>query len=170
MLTTEEGVNPEPLEAATEWQRPKDVTEIGSFLRMASCYRGYIENFSRIANPMTNMLKNNVPFGWSDTCEENFQELKSRLTTIPVLPQPDTRKDFMVLCEASREGLGCVLKQDDKVVAYASHQLKKHEEGYHAKDLEMAAIVCALKIWRRYLPRNKCDIYTDQKNLKYFLT
>jgi hypothetical protein len=119
---------------------------------------------------MTDLLKNNVPFVWSDKYEATFQELKSRLTTIPVLPQPDVHKDFVVICDASREGLRCVLKQDDKVVAYASRQLKKHEEKYSTQDLEMAAIVYALKIWRQYLPGNKCDIYTDKKNLKYFFT
>jgi hypothetical protein len=67
--------------------------------------------------------------------------------TIPVLPQPDIHKDFVVYCDASSEGLGCVLKQDDKVVVYASRQLKKHEKSYLTQDLEMAAIVYALKIW-----------------------
>jgi hypothetical protein len=76
----------------------------------------------------------------------------------------------VVICEASREGLGCVLKQDDKVVTYASRQLKKHGENYPTQDLELAIAVYALKIWRKYLPGNKCDIYADQKNLKYFFT
>jgi hypothetical protein len=98
---------------------------------------------------MTDLLKNNVPFVWSDKCEVNFQELKSRLTTIPVLRQPDIHKDFVVYCDALSEELGCVLKQDDKVVAYASRQLKKHEESYPTQDLEMATIVYALKIWKQ---------------------
>jgi hypothetical protein len=72
----EEAVNPEAVEALIEWQRPKNVTEIRSFLRMASCYRGYIENFSKIENPMKDLLKHDVPFVWRDKCEANFQELK----------------------------------------------------------------------------------------------
>jgi hypothetical protein len=75
--TEEEAVNPEAVQAVKEWQRPKDVIEIRSFLRMASCYRGYIENFSNIAKPVIDLLKNNVPFVWTDKCEANFQELKS---------------------------------------------------------------------------------------------
>ena len=83
---------------------------------------------------------------------------------------PDIRKDFVVYCDASRQGLGCVLMQEGKVVAYASRQLRKHEENYPTHDLELAAVVHALKIWRHYLIGNKCDIYTDHKSLKYFFT
>jgi hypothetical protein len=137
---------------------------------LAGYYRRFIENFSKIAKPMTELLKNNVPFVWSPKCEASFQELKTRLTTTPVLTLPDIRKDFVVYCDAFRQGLGCVLMQDGKVVAYASRQLRKHEENYPTHDLELAAVVHALKIWRHYLIGNKCDIYTDHKSLKYFFT
>jgi len=119
---------------------------------------------------MTELLKNGVPFVWSGKCEASFQELKSKFTTILVLTLPDIRMDFVVYCDASRQGLGCVLMQEGKVVAYASRQLKKHEENYPTHDLELAAVVHALKIWRHYLIGNKCDIYTDHKSLKYFFT
>jgi hypothetical protein len=113
-------VDPEKIEAVSEWQQPKSVTDIRSFLGLAGYYRRFIENFSKIAKPMTELLKNNVPFVWSSKCEASFRELKSRLTTTPVLTLPDIRKDFVVYCDASRQGLGCVLMQDGKVVAYAS--------------------------------------------------
>ena len=100
---------------------------------------------------MTELLKNGVPFVWSGKCEASFQDLKSKLTTTPVLTLPDIRKDFVVYCDASRQGLGCVLMQEGKVVAYASRQLRKHEENYPTHDLELAAVVHALKIWRHYL-------------------
>jgi hypothetical protein len=171
-VLTAEGVavDPEKIEAVSEWQQPKSVTDIRSFLGLAGYYRRFIENFSKIAKPMTELLKNNVPFVWSPKCEASFQELKTRLTTTPVLTLPDIRKDFVVYCDASRQGLGCVLMQDGKVVAYASRKLRKHKENYPTHDLELAAVVHALKIWRHYLIGNKCDIYTDHKSLKYFFT
>jgi ribonuclease HI len=106
----------------------------------------------------------------SEACEKSFQELKRRLTIAPVLTLPDIKKGFVVYCDASKQGLGCVLMQEGKVVAYASRQLKKHEENYPTHDLELAAVVHALKIWRHYLIGNKCDLFSDHKSLKYFLT
>jgi ribonuclease HI len=146
------------------------VTEIRSFLGLAGYYRRFIENFSKIAKPMTELLKSNMPYVWSDKCEASFQKLKTHLTTTPVLTLPDASKDFVVYCDASRQGLGCVLMQGGKVVAYASRQLRKHEENYPTHDLELAAVIHALKIWRHYLMGNKCDIYTDHKSLKYIFT
>ncbi|PUZ76258.1 hypothetical protein GQ55_1G274800 [Panicum hallii var. hallii] len=110
-VLTAEGVavDPEKIEAVSEWQQPKSVTDIRSFLGLAGYYRRFIENFSKIAKPMTELLKNNVPFAWSPKCEASFQELKSRLTTTPVLTLPDIRKDFVVYCDASRQGLGSVV-------------------------------------------------------------
>jgi len=96
--------------------------------------------------------------------------LKTRLTTAPILILPNIHRSFVVYCDASRQGLGCVLMQDDKVVAYASRQLNKHEENYPTHDLELAAVVHALKIWRHYLIGNKCEIFTDHKSLKYIFT
>jgi hypothetical protein len=138
-------VNLSKIEAVSKWQLPKSVIEIRSFLGLAGYYRRFIENFSKIAKPMTELLKSNVPYVWSDKCEASFQELKTRLTTTPVLTLPDASKDFVVYCDASRHGLGCVLMQGGKVVAYASRQLKKHEENYPTHDLELAAVIHALK-------------------------
>lgn len=119
---------------------------------------------------MTELLKKEKKFEWSEACERSFQELKKRLTTAPVLTLPDIRKDFEIFCDASRQGLGCVLMQDRKVVAYASRQLRPHEVNYPTHDLELAAVVHALKIWRHYLIGNRCEIYTDHKSLKYIFT
>jgi hypothetical protein len=96
--------------------------------------------------------------------------LKTHLTTGPILTLLDIHQSFIVYCDASRQGLGCVLVQDDKVVAYASRQLKKHEENYPTHDLELAAVVHTIKIWRHYLIRNKCEIFIDHKSLKYIFT
>ncbi|WVZ87870.1 hypothetical protein U9M48_034445 [Paspalum notatum var. saurae] len=171
-VLTAEGVSvdPEKVEAVSNWKTPRNATEIRSFLGLAGYYQRFMENFSKIAKPMTGLLKNNTPYEWDDKCEVSFQLLKEKLTTAPVLTLPDLHKDFVVYCDASRQGLGCVLMQDNKVVSYASRQLRAHEENYPTHDLELAAVVHALKIWRHYLMGNKCKIYTDHKSLKYIFT
>jgi ribonuclease HI len=163
-------VDPSKVESVIKWEQLLNVTDVRSFLGMAGYYRRFIENFSKIAKPMTELLKNNTKFEWLEACEKSFQELKKRLTTVPVLTLSDIKKDFVVYCDASRQGLGCILMQEGKVVAYASRQLKKHEENYLTHNLELAAVVHALKIWRHYLMGNKCELYTDHKSLKYFFT
>ena len=95
---------------------------------------------------MTELLKKEKKFVWTESCEKSFQELKQRLTTTPVLTLHDIHRDFVIYCDASRQGLGCVLMQDGKVVAYASRQLRPHEQNYPTHDLEFAAVAHALKI------------------------
>jgi hypothetical protein len=112
-------IEPSKIEAVSKWQSPKAVIEICGFLGLAGYYRWFIENFSKIAKPMTELLKRNTPYVWSDKCEASFQELKTCLTTTPVLTLPDASKDFVVYCDASRQGIGCVLMQGGKVIAYA---------------------------------------------------
>nr|AAM74297.1 Putative retroelement [Oryza sativa Japonica Group] len=163
-------VDPSNVESVLSWKQPKTVSEIRSFLGLAGYYRRFIENFSKIARPMTRLLQKEVKYKWTEDCERSFQELKKRLVTAPVLILPDTRKGFQVYCDASRLGLGCVLMQEGKVVAYASRQLRPHENNYPTHDLELAAVVHALKIWRHYLFGNRTEIYTDHKSLKYIFT
>ncbi|KAA0037806.1 DNA/RNA polymerases superfamily protein [Cucumis melo var. makuwa] len=127
-------------------------------------YRRFIEDFSRLALPLTALTRKNVKFEWSDKCEQSFQELKKRLVTTPILALPVIGKDYVIYCDASRLGLGCVLMQDGNVIAYASRQLKEHECNYPTHDLELAAVVLALKIWRHYLFGEKCHIFTDHKS------
>ena len=105
-----------------------------------------------------------------DACQQSFEELKGRLTSAPVLALPNERDGFVVYSDASRQGLGCVLMQNDRVIAYASRQLKKHEENYPTHDLELAAVVFAQKIWRHYLYGVSCRIFTDHKSLQYIFT
>nr|AAS07330.1 putative polyprotein [Oryza sativa Japonica Group]ABF98050.1 retrotransposon protein, putative, Ty3-gypsy subclass [Oryza sativa Japonica Group] len=152
------------------WLSEKTVSEIRSFLGHAGYYRRFIENFSKIAKPMTRLLQKDVKYKWSKECEQSFQELKSRLISAPILILPDPKKGFQVYCDASKLGLGCVLMQDGKVVAYASRQLRPHEKNYPTHDLELAAVVHALKIWRHYLFGTRTEVYTDHKSLKYIFT
>jgi hypothetical protein len=105
---------------ALERKQPRIVTDIRSFFELAGYYRWFIENFSKIAKPMTELLKNGVKFKWSQACEEAFQTLKDHLITAPVLAQLNIHKRFDIYCDASRIGLGCVLMQEGQVVAYAS--------------------------------------------------
>ena len=112
-------VNPTKVQSVTEWLAPTSVSKIRSFLGLAGYYQRFIENFSKIAKPMTELLKE-TKFKWTEDCEASFQELKKRLTTAPVLTLPDIHKEFQVYCDASRLGLGCVLMQEGKVVSYAS--------------------------------------------------
>ncbi|WVZ80921.1 hypothetical protein U9M48_028355 [Paspalum notatum var. saurae] len=163
-------VDPSKISSVMDWKVPEVVKEVRGFLGLAGYYRRFIESFSRIAKPMTSLLEKGVPFNWTKERQAAFDELKKRLTTAPVLTLPDLTKSFTVYCDASKEGLGCVLMQEGKVIAYASRQLRKHEVNYPTHDLELAAVVHALKIWRHYLFGNRCEIYTDHKSLKYIFT
>ncbi|KAL4011419.1 hypothetical protein IC575_028477 [Cucumis melo] len=140
-------IDPAKIEAITGWTRP-----------------------STIATPLTQLTRKGAPFVWSKACEDSFQILKQKLVTAPVLTVPDGSGNFVIYSDASKKGLGCVLMQQGKVVAYASRQLKSHEQNYPTHDLELAAVVFALKIWRHYLHGEKIQIFTDHKSLKYFFT
>ena len=163
-------VDSEKVKTILQWKRPETVTEVRSFLGMAGYYRRFVKDFSIIAKPLTNLTKKGEKFTWGMECEESFQELKQRLTSAPVLALPNPENPFIIYSDASQNGLGCVLMQGRQVVAYASRQLKPHEQNYPTHDLELAAVVFALKIWRHYLYGQHCDIYTDHKSLKYIFT
>ncbi|GJZ05138.1 putative reverse transcriptase domain-containing protein [Tanacetum coccineum] len=151
------------------WASPKTLTEIRQFLGLAGYYRRFIEGFSKIAKPMTKLTQKKVKFVWGDKQEAVFQLLKQKLCSTPILALPEGSKDFIVYCDASIKGLGAVLMQREKVIAYASRQLKINEKNYTTHDLELGAVVFALKIWRHYLYGNKCTIFTDHKSLQHIL-
>ena len=138
------------VDVVMSWERPKSVFEIRSFIGLAGYYRRFIRDFSRLALPMTRLTRNEVKFDWDDRCEEAFQELQRRLTIAPILIVSDWGQGYTVYCDASRAGLGCVLMQSVRVVAYGSLQLKNHEQNYPTNDMELAAIVFSFKIWRHY--------------------
>ncbi|WVZ51991.1 hypothetical protein U9M48_003087 [Paspalum notatum var. saurae] len=163
-------VDPSKVSTVTNWKVPEIPKEVRGFLDLAGYYRRFIENFSRIAKPITSLLEKDAKFRWTNAQQATFDELKKRLTTAPVLTLPDQQKKFIVYCDASRDGLGCVLMQEGKVIAYASRQLRKHELNYPTHDLELAVVVHALKIWHHYLYEQRCEIYTDHKSLKYIFT
>ena len=113
-------VDLEKVEAVMSWERPKSVFEIRSFLGLARYYRRFIKDFSRLAAPMTKLTRKEVKFEWKDSCERAFQELKPRLTSDPILVVLERGQEYLVYCDASKDGLGCVLMQSGRVVAYGS--------------------------------------------------
>jgi hypothetical protein len=119
---------------------------------------------------MTKLLEKNKAFEWTTECQASFEELRKRLTSAPVLVLLDFTTKFDIYCDALHRGLGCVLLQEGQVVCYASQQLRKHEENYPTHDLELAAVVHALKIWRHYLIGHRYQIYSDHKSVKYIFT
>ncbi|KAM2075048.1 hypothetical protein ACFX1T_037991 [Malus domestica] len=129
-----------------------------------------IQDFLVIALPLTRLTRKDVKFEWNNNCEQSFQQLKYYLTHAPVLALLDDSGNFEVYNDASLNGLGCVLMQHGRVIAYALRQLKPHEKNYPTHDLELAAIIFALKIWRHYLYGEKCKIFTDHKSLQYLFT
>ena len=139
-------VDLEKVEVVMSWERPKSVFEIRSFLGLAGYYRRFIEDFSRLASPMTRLTQKRVKFEWDDLCEKAFQELKRRLTTAPILIVSEHGQRYTVYCDAFRDGMGYILMQSGRAVAFGSRQLKNHEQNYPTHDLELVAIVFALKI------------------------
>ncbi|GJS90878.1 putative nucleotidyltransferase, ribonuclease H [Tanacetum coccineum] len=162
-------VDPAKIESIKDWASPKSPTEIRQFLGLAGYYRRFIEGFSKIAKPMTKLTQKKVKFEWGDKQEAAFQLLKQKLCSAPILALPEGSEDFIAYCDASKKGLGDVLMQREKVIAYASCQLKTHEKNYTTHDLELGAVVFALKIWRHYLYGTKCTVFTGHKSLQHIL-
>ncbi|GKC20939.1 putative reverse transcriptase domain-containing protein [Tanacetum coccineum] len=163
-------VDPAKIESIKDWTSPKSPTEIRQFLGLAGYYRRFIEGFSKIAKPMTKLTQKKVKFEWGDKQEAAFQLLKQKLCSAPILALPEGSEDFIAYCDASKKGLGAVLMQREKVISYASRQLKIiTRRNYTTHDLELGAVVFALKIWRHYLYGTKCTVFTDHKSLQHIL-
>ncbi|GJU60315.1 putative reverse transcriptase domain-containing protein [Tanacetum coccineum] len=130
---------------------------------------GSSEGFSKIAKSMTKLTQKGIKFDWGEKEENAFQLIKQKLCSAPILALPEGSEDFVVYCDASHKGLGAVLMQREKVIAYASRQLKVHEKNYTTHDLELGSVVFALKIWRHYLYGTRCTVFTDHKSLQHIL-
>nr|GEV15289.1 putative reverse transcriptase domain-containing protein [Tanacetum cinerariifolium] len=163
-------VDPSKIEAVKNWKAPRTSIEVRLFLGLAGYYCRFIENFSKIAKSLTILTQKCKTFDWGEEQELAFQTLKDKLCNAPVLALPDGLEDFVVYCDASRIGLGCVLMQRGKVIAYASRQLKIHENNYTTYDLELGAVLFTLKIWRHYLYGTKSVIYMDHKSLQHIFS
>ncbi|GKB38927.1 putative reverse transcriptase domain-containing protein [Tanacetum coccineum] len=148
-------VDPAKIESIKDWASPKIPTEIRQFLGLAGYYRRFIEGFSKIARPMTKLTQKSVKLDWGEKAEAVFQLLKQKLCSASILALLEGNENFMVYCDASHKGLGAVLMQKEKVIAYASRQLKVHEKNYTTHNLDLGAVVFTLKMWRHYLEMYK---------------
>ncbi|GJV90253.1 putative reverse transcriptase domain-containing protein [Tanacetum coccineum] len=162
-------VDPAKIKSIKDWASFKTPTEIRQFLGLVGYYRRFIEGFLKIAKPMTKMTQKKVKFVWGDKQEAAFQLLKQKLCSALILALPEGSEYFIAYCDASIKGLGVVLMQREKVIAYALRQLKIHEKNYATHDLELEALVFALKIWRHYLYGTKCTVFTNRKSLQHIL-
>nr|GFB70682.1 putative reverse transcriptase domain-containing protein [Tanacetum cinerariifolium] len=133
-------VDPAKIESIKDWASPKTPTEIRQFLGLDGFYWRFIEGFSKIAKSMTKLTQKAIKFDWGEKKENAFQLIKQKLYSAPILALPEGSEDFVVYCDASYKGLGSVLMQREKVIAYASRQLKVHEKNYATPDLELDAL------------------------------
>jgi hypothetical protein len=140
-------VIPSKVREVMEWVPQTSMSQVRSFLGLAGYYRRFILNFSKIAKPITELLKKSSKYIYSDASDEAFKVLKKLLTTSSVLTQPDIAMPFDVYCDASGTGLGGVLMQEGRVISYNWRQLRRYEEHYPTHDLELAAVVMALRTW-----------------------
>ena len=156
-VVSKEGIHVDPpkIEAIKNWKVPTTPKEIRQFLGLAGYYRRFFANFSKLAKPLTALTQIGVMFKWEDKQEASFQKLKNMLYSAPILSLPEGIEDFLVYCDASNQGLRCVLMQRGKVIAYASRQLKTHEVNYTTHNLELGAVAFALKNLETLLVRYK---------------
>ena len=173
-IISDEGikVDPKKIKVIVDWAIPKDKTDVRSFLGLASYYRRFVRGFSKLAAPMTALLKGKVDsIDWTPECELSFRTLKSVLTQTPVLTIMDPLKGNIVLCtDASDLAIGAVLMQDKRVIAYESRKLNTAELNYAVHEKELLAVVHSLKVWRHYLLGLKFKIETDHQSLRYLST
>ena len=171
-VVTKDGIsiNLGKVDAIASWRKPSIVIEIRSFLGLAGYYRRFIKGFSKIAIPLTKLTQKKVKFERSNDCKCSFQELKSGLMTTLILTIHSGLRGFVVYSDAFHKGLGCVLMEHGKVVAYASRQLKPYERNYPTHDLKLVAVIFVLKIWRHFIFSENCEIFKDHKCLKYLFS
>ncbi|GJU17590.1 putative reverse transcriptase domain-containing protein [Tanacetum coccineum] len=161
---------PDKIEQVKNWAFYYYTNRIRQFLGTCRYYRkNHRGFFLKIAKSLTELTQKNKKCIWGEDQETTFQLLKQKLCEAPILALPEGNDDFVVYCDASHQGLGAVLMQREKVIAYASQQLKPNEENYTTHDIELGAVVFALKIWRHYLYGTKCTVFTDHKSLQHIL-
>ncbi|GKD39762.1 putative reverse transcriptase domain-containing protein, partial [Tanacetum coccineum] len=157
-------VDPAKIESIKDWVSPKTPMEIRQFLGLVGYYRRFIEGFLKIAKSMTKLTQKGIKFDWGEKEENAFQLIKQKLCSAPILALLKGSEDFVVYCDASHKGLGAMLMQREKVIAYAPRRLKVHEKNYTTHDLELGSVIFALKIRRHCLYGTRCTVFTDHKS------
>jgi hypothetical protein len=159
--------DPKKIEAIRGWSIPNNETEVRSFMGLVGYYIRFIAWFLRIAHPITSLQRKEKKFQWIENCEKIFQQLEQLLTSALILRITDPNEDFVLCRDACKEGLGGVLSQNGFIICYESKKLKEHERNYATHDLELAAILHALKKWRHYLMGRRFELRTYNNGLKY---
>ncbi|MCI03438.1 Ty-3/Gypsy retrotransposon polyprotein [Trifolium medium] len=169
-LINEEGVavDPNKVKSVTQWPNPKNVKGVRGFLGLTGYYRKFIKDYGKIARPLTELTKKDN-FKWGIEAQHAFEELKQKLTTAPVLALPDFTKGFVIECDASGGGIGAILMQDRKPIAYFSKALGARNLTKSAYEKELMAVVLVIQHWRPYLLGRKFIVSTDQKSLKQLM-
>jgi hypothetical protein len=169
-LISEEGVAVDPckVQSVEQWPTPKNVKGVRGFLGLAGYYRKFIRDYGKIAKPLTDLTKKDN-FKWNDGSQQAFETLKKKFTTAPVLALPDFTKQFVIECDASGGGIGAILMQDKKPIAYFSKALGVRNLAKSAYEKELMVVVLAIQHWRPYLLGRKFIVPTDQKSLKQIM-
>jgi hypothetical protein len=161
-------VDPKKIEAMQDWPHPKTLKSLRGFLGLTGYYRKFVKNYGKIAAPLTTLLKKNS-FTWTPAIAQDFQTLKMAMCTTPVLALPDFTKTFVLECDASGKGIGVVLMQEGRPLAFTSKQLSERNLGKSIYEKEMLAILHVVDLWHPYLLGQCFQIKTDHQSLKYFL-
>jgi hypothetical protein len=159
------------VKAILDWEPSRIVPTLRSFLGLACYYRKFIKNFTKIATPLTNLLKkSSITYEWNEACNEAFETLKGILVKAPVLKLPNFDKDFEIHSDASDFAIGGVLVQDGRPVAFESKKLSKTERRWPTHEKEMWAVIHCFKIWDHYIGSKDVVVWTNNVTLKYFVT
>jgi hypothetical protein len=161
-------LDPKNIEAMQDWPHPKTLKSLHGFLGLTGYYRKFIQNYGKIATPLTALLKRNS-FTWSPAVDQDFQTLNMAMCTTPILTLPDFTKTFVLECDASGKGIGVVLMQEGRPLAFTSKQLSERNMGKSIYEKEMLAIMHVVDLWYPYLLGKRFQIKIDHQSLKYFL-